>query len=137
VVASPDYLARHGVPATPEDLVQHRIVGGTAAAVPTAWMFERNGKEAAIRLEPHFSTNENEGAISAAAAGYGITSTSGWACRRELEDDSLVRLFVEWKMVSIPVHAYFPMGPATRAAGRAAIDHLIADFRKDEKAIPL
>jgi DNA-binding transcriptional LysR family regulator len=137
VVASPDYLARHGVPATPEDLVRHRIVGGTAAAVPTAWMFERNGKESVIGLDAYFSTNENEGAISAAAAGYGITSTSGWACRRELEDGSLVRLFEEWKMVGIPVHAYFPMGSATRTAGRAAVDHLVADFQKDAKAIPL
>jgi DNA-binding transcriptional LysR family regulator len=137
VVASPDYLARHGVPATPEDLVRHQIVGGPAAAVPTAWMFERDGKKWVIELEPYFSTNENEGAISAAVAGYGITSTSGWACRRELEAGSLVRLFVEWKMAGIPVHAYFPMGPATRAAARAAIDHLIADFRKDAKSVPL
>ena len=85
VVASPDYLARHGAPETPDDLVHHRIVGGTAAAVPTAWRFERAGEESAIKLEPHFSTDENEGAIAAAVAGFGITSTSGWACRRELE----------------------------------------------------
>jgi DNA-binding transcriptional LysR family regulator len=129
VVASPEYLARHGVPATPDALAQHRIVGGTAAAVPTAWRFERGGQESLIPLEPHFSTNENEGAIAAAVAGFGITSTSGWACRRELQDGSLVRLFREWNMVGIPVHAYFPMGPATRAAARAAIDHLIAELR--------
>jgi DNA-binding transcriptional LysR family regulator len=131
VVASPDYLARHGVPAAPSELVQHRIVGGTAAAVPTAWMFEQDGQQSVIPLEPHFSTNENEGAIAAAVAGYGITSTSGWSCRRELKDGRLVRLFLEWKMVSIAVHAYFPMGSATRAAGRAAVDHLVAEFQRD------
>lgn len=131
VVASPDYLARHGVPETPDDLVRHRIVGGTAAAVSTAWQFERNGVEAAIKLDPHFSTDENEGAIAAAAAGFGITSTSGWACRRELESGALVRLFPEWSLAGIPVHAYFPMGRATRAAARAAIDHLVAAFQRD------
>jgi DNA-binding transcriptional LysR family regulator len=130
VVASPDYLQRQGVPATPSDLVQHRIVGGTSAAVPTAWMFERDGKEEVIPLEPHFSTNENEGAIAAAVTGFGITSTSDWACRRELEDGSLVRLFSDWRMVGIPVYAYFPMGRATRAAARAAVDHLVAHFRQ-------
>ena len=87
-----------------------------------------------IPLKPYFSTNENEGAIAAAVAGFGITSTSGWACRRELEDGSLVRLFLDWKMVGIPVHAYFPMGPATRAAGRAAVDHLVADFQRGADA---
>src|SRR6185295_18849782 len=105
IVASPGYLERHGVPAVPDDLVRHRIVGGTAAAVPTAWRFERNGEESAIKLDPHFSTDENEGAIAATVAGYGITSTSSWACRRELENGALVRLLPEWTLAGIPVHA--------------------------------
>lgn len=137
VVASPAYLARHGVPETPADLVRHRIVGGPAAAVPNAWRFERNGAEAAVKLDPHFSTDENEGAIAAAVAGFGITSTSGWACRRELESGELVRLFPDWRLAGIPVHAYFPMGKATRAAARAAVDHLVAAFaRKASDGLP-
>jgi DNA-binding transcriptional LysR family regulator len=137
VVASPEYLARQGTPGTPDALVRHRIVGGTAAAVPTAWRFERDGQESAIKLEPHFSTDENEGAIAAAAAGFGITSTSGWACRRELENGALVRLLPEWKLAGIPVYAYFPMGRATRAAARAAIDHLAAAFQRDPSGEPI
>ena len=136
IVAAPDYLARHGAPETPDDLVRHRIVGGTAAAVPTAWRFERRGQESAIKLEPHFSTDENEGAIAAAVAGFGVTSTSGWACRRELEDGTLVRLLPEWTLAGIPVHAYFPMGRATRAAARAAIDHLVAAFERSPSVGP-
>jgi DNA-binding transcriptional LysR family regulator len=130
VVASPDYIARNGAPESPNDLLQHRIVGGTAAAVPTAWRFSRNGEELAIKLDPHFSTDENEGAIAATVAGFGITSTSGWACRRELEAGALVRVLPEWSLAGIPVHAYFPMGRATRAAARAAIEHLSAAFQR-------
>jgi hypothetical protein len=52
-----------------------------------------------------------------------------------LEDGSPVRLFLDWKMVGIPVRAYFPMGPANRAAGRAAVDHLVADFRRGADVI--
>jgi DNA-binding transcriptional LysR family regulator len=136
VVASSDYLARAGTPETPDDLVRHRIVGGTAAAVPTAWRFERNGEESAIKLEAHFSTNENEGAVAAAVAGFGITSTSGWACRRELENGALIRLLPEWTLAGIPVHAYFPLGRATRAAARAAIDHLISAFERSPTIVP-
>ena len=132
VVASPNYLARHGIPATPNELVQHRIVGGTAAAVPTAWMFDR--KESVIPLEPHFSTNENEGAIGGGGRlrhhldeRLGVPPrVGGWFARPvvpRLENGGH------------PVHAYFPMGPATRAAGRAALDHLVADFQRDADAI--
>ncbi len=130
VVASPEYVARHGEPKAPDDLVRHRIVGGTASAVPNAWRFQRDGQEVAIKLEPHFSTDENEGAIAAAVAGLGITSTSGWACRRELDDGTLVSLLPGWALAGIPVHAYFPMGRATRAAARAVIDHLVTGFER-------
>ena len=137
VVASPGYIARHGEPGAPEALVRHRIVGGTASAVPTAWRFQREGQEVAIKLESHFSTDENEGAIAAAVAGLGITSTSGWACRRELDDGALVRLLRGWALAGIPVYAYFPMGRATRAAARAIIEHLITDFARNAADMPI
>ena len=55
VVASAHELARHGAPETPDDRVRHRVVDGTAAAVPTALRFERDGQVSAIKFESHFS----------------------------------------------------------------------------------
>jgi DNA-binding transcriptional LysR family regulator len=101
IVASRGYIELNGAPATPDALTQHRIVGGPASVVPTAWKFKRAGEEIIVDLEPHFSTNENEGAVAAATAGLGITSTSEWACRRELAEGSLVRLLVDWKTADI------------------------------------
>lgn len=129
VIASPDYLDRYGAPATPGDLAAHRIVDGPATAVPSAWRFVRDGEEVAVELPSHFSTDENEGAVAAAAAGFGITSTGEWSCRRELDAGQLVRLLPEWTLPDIPMHAYFPMGRATRAAGRAVVEHLTANLR--------
>jgi len=131
IVAAPKYLERAGTPTKPADLTQHRIIGGSAAAVPTAWAFERDGDKVAVDLEPHFSTNENEGVVAAAVAGLGVTSTSEWACQGELASGSLVRLLTDWKLAGIPVRAYFPMGPATRAAARALVDHLTAQLQLD------
>ncbi|WP_322015673.1 LysR family transcriptional regulator [Paraburkholderia sp. J12] len=128
VIASPRYVAQHGAPATPEALNAHRIVGGPAADVSSAWIFSRGEEEVSLDLEPHFWVNENEGAVAAAVAGLGITSTSEWACRRELDDGSLVRLLADWTLPGIPMHAWFPMGRATRAAARAVVEHLLADF---------
>jgi DNA-binding transcriptional LysR family regulator len=128
IVAAPRYLEQAGAPTTPAELTKHRIVGGSAAAVPTAWAFARGAENVTVDLQPHFSTNENEGAVAAAAAGLGITSTSEWACQRELGNGSLVRLLTDWKTADIPVHAYFPMGSATRAAARALVDHLAAQI---------
>ena len=134
VVAAPAYLDRAGTPETPNDLMRHRIVGGPASSVPTAWLFERDGETTAVDLQPHFSTNENEGAVAAAIAGLGITSTSRWACARALDEGALVPLLTAWRVKDIPVQAYFPMGAATRAAARALVDHLIAELRRDAQA---
>lgn len=131
ILASPDYLARAGSPDGPSDLRDHRIVGGPASSVASAWSFERGGESLTIDLQPHISTNENEGAIAAAVAGLGVTSTTGWACRRELEDGSLVRLFTDWKTADVPVFAYFPMGRATRVAGRAIVEHLVTELQRE------
>ena len=128
IVAAPTYLEQAGTPAAPADLTKHRIVGGTATVVASAWVFERDGEKVTVDLQPHFSTNDNEGAVAAAAGGLGITSTTEWACQRELGSGSLVRLLTDWKMADVPAYAYFPMGPATRAAARALVDHLAARF---------
>lgn len=132
VVASPAYLDSYGVPDTPEALNRHRIVGGPASAVPSAWRFTRDQQEIAVDLTANFSTTENEGAVAAATAGLGITSTSEWSCHRELTDGTLVRLFRDCQLAAIPVYAYLPMGRATRAAGRAVVEHLVASLRSDE-----
>jgi DNA-binding transcriptional LysR family regulator len=128
IVAAPTYLEQAGTPATPADLTKHRIVSGSAAAVPAAWAFEKGEEKMTIDVQPVFSTNENEGAVAAVAAGLGITSMSEWACQREIRNGSLVRLLTDWKTADIPVHAYFPMGSGTRAAARALIDHLAAQL---------
>ncbi|MGQ7935330.1 LysR substrate-binding domain-containing protein [Paraburkholderia sp. D1E] len=133
IVASRAYIERNGAPATPQELKQHRIVGGPASVVSAAWKFKRGVDEIVIDLEPHFFTDENEGSVAAATAGLGITSTSEWACRRELGDGSLVRLLVDWTTADIPVYAYLPMGRATRAAGRAVVEYLTAGFKRDER----
>jgi DNA-binding transcriptional LysR family regulator len=116
IVASPEYVQRAGAPTSPSDLVGHRIIGGPATLVPNAWVFERDGKPEAIELLPDLSTNDNEATVAAATAGLGITSTTEWACSRELRDGTLVKLLTDWKTREIPVHAYFPAGRATRAA---------------------
>ena len=128
IVASPVYLARHGTPKTPMELAGHRIVGGPAAARSSSWRFERDGEVVTTDVQPIISTNDTAGALAAAAGGLGITSTTSWASEKELAEGTLVRLLTDWKTTELSVHAYFPMGRATRAAARAFVDFLARDL---------
>jgi DNA-binding transcriptional LysR family regulator len=131
VVASPAYLDKHGTPVLPEDLSQHRIVGGPAGAHATSWQFERDGETTSVDLQPHVLTNDTAGGLAAAVAGLGIISTTSWACRTELERGPLTHLLPDWKMAKLPVHAYFPMGRATRLAARAFVDFIATELEKE------
>lgn len=132
IAAAPAYLEKHGTPLLPEDIPRHRIVGGPAGAHATSWQFERDGKQESIDLRPQVSVNDTAGALAAATAGLGIISTTSWACRADVGSGALVRLLPDWNMVDLPVHAYFPMGRATRMAARSFVEFIEAEFARDQ-----
>lgn len=129
IVAAPAYLKRHGVPEAPSALSHHRIVGGPAGSHATSWEFERAGETITIDLRPHVSSNDTAGSLAAAVGGLGIISTTSWACCDEMRNGSLIRLFSEWRTTELPVHAYFPLGRATRMAARAFVDFIARDLQ--------
>ncbi|WP_321845210.1 LysR family transcriptional regulator [Paraburkholderia bannensis] len=128
-VASPAYVARHGMPKEPADLGKHRIVTGPVAPNSRSWKFERDGKTVAVDVEPHVATNDTAGALAAAASGLGIAATTSWACRREVQTGELLLMLPDWKTTELPVHAYFPMGRATRKAARAFVDFIVLELK--------
>lgn len=132
IIAAKSYVDEFGMPESPEDLIHHRIIGGPAGAA--SWAFEREGIAAVVDLTPYISFNDNEGAVTAANAGLGIYSTPMRSYRKELADGTLVELLKDWKRPSVEVHAYFPMGRATRVAARSLVDFLRAEFNRDALA---
>ena len=131
IVASPAYLSRHGTPSTPADLVRHRIIRGPVGWKESSWQFNRDGEVSSVQVSPHVSTNDTTGALAAAMGSLGVTSTTSWACRLELENGTLVRLLPAWKMAELPVHAYFPLGRSSRLAAREFVDFLAAELSED------
>jgi DNA-binding transcriptional LysR family regulator len=57
IVGYPVYFNRTAMPLVPDDLLQHRIVGGPAATRAASWQFERDGKEVSVELHPNISAN--------------------------------------------------------------------------------
>lgn len=128
IVASPAYLSRHGTPQSPDDILTHRVVVGPAS--PVSWQFERDGVTSSITPSATITTNDTAGAIAAAVGGLGVTSTTSWACREELARGELVQLLGDWHMAKLPVHAYFPLGRATRLPARAFVEFLASELGK-------
>jgi len=124
-------VARHGLPDQPADLERHRIVAGPVAPNSRSWKFERDCKTVVVEVQPHVSVNDTAGALAAATSGLGITPTTSWACRREIESGELVPILLDWQSGEFPVHAYFPKARTTRMAARAFIDFIANELHAD------
>ena len=83
LLASPSYLQRFDRPRAPGDLASHAVIIGPGAT--GAWEFAKDGRRVSVRVEGRLRTAANEGATAAAVAGLGVTRTSFWGCRAELE----------------------------------------------------
>ncbi len=77
VVGSPAYLAAHGVPERPEDVLDMPCVGVDYMRLAERWRFRGDdGKvDRTQAVRPRLSVTTAHGAVDAAAAGVGLTQT--------------------------------------------------------------
>ena len=110
LVASPEYVARHGEPRKPRDLLRHRCINWR---MPTSgslfrWEFEQRGRVFVMAVEGPLIVNDNELAVAAAIAGAGIAYVADAQVRDEIEDGRLVRMLSAWMPIIGGFFLYYP-----------------------------
>ena len=128
VVASPSYVAAHGAPETPQDLVRHRCVGYRmmASGATMEWDFEQDGRPLAIKVSGPLTYNEPEIMIEAALDGLGIAYVLEGQAMPSLNAGRLVRLLEDWMA---PFPGYFLYYPSRRQMP-AVLSALVAALRR-------
>ena len=129
--ASPDYLARHGVPQRPEDLAAHVIVAATGVSPTLEWRFLDGGKPVPVRFQPRLSTNTNESAADAATAGFGITRLPIYHIARALQQGTLKLVLEEFERPALPIHVVHREGRHATRKVRAFIDMAVDTLRQN------
>ena len=110
VVGSAAYLARFGVPETPEQLDAHRCIN---MRLPTrggvyAWEFARDGREIRVRVEGQLTLNSLPQRIDAAENGLGLAYVPEDTILDALADGRLVRVLDAWCPAFEGYHLYYP-----------------------------
>lgn len=118
VVASPDYLARHGQPMRPRELMDHTCLLFAPPVVAEGWHF----RDEMIEPPARFFINSAEAVIAAAVAGRGITRVLSYMVAPEVQDGRLQVLLADHERPPIPVHLLHAEGRRANAKIRAFID---------------
>lgn len=130
-VATPDYLARHGTPRKPAELLHHEcLTYRVRQRRETNWRFWRaNATDAApqtVRVNGRRSVDDGEIAHRWALAGRGIVYKSEIDLRGSIARGALVRLFPDHVGDPVPLHAVMPSQRFLPQRVRALVDHLAA-----------
>lgn len=130
VVASPDYLARHGAPATPAALQDHDVIDFVNDDRSDAWTFKLSRGAIVARPRARFRVNLADAAIAAALAGEGLTRVLSYMVADDLAAGRLQLVLDDVAPPPTPVHVVHKEAGLTSARVRATVDHLAADLRQ-------
>lgn len=130
IVASPDYLARHGTPRAPEDLHGHNCLNFNFRRAEPTWPFRRDGQDFALSVKGNIEANNGETLGQLAASGVGITRVGAFSVAAGLASGALVPLLEAFNPGDVElIHAVFVGGANVPARVRVFVDFLIENLR--------
>ncbi|YCH20450.1 LysR family transcriptional regulator [Pseudomonas sp. D1-3] len=130
VVASPDYLARHGTPQAPEDLLQHNCLRFNFRRAEPNWPFIRDGEVFSLKVCGNIECSSGEALAQLARVGAGIARIGAFTVNEDIGRGDLVQLLEAYNPGERePIHAVFVGGPTMPARVRLFVDFLIEHHR--------
>ncbi|MBZ0262516.1 MAG: LysR family transcriptional regulator [Hyphomicrobiales bacterium] len=122
LVASPDYLARRGMPTVPSDLKRHTIIAFTGLMPNREWRFHGGQGPNGVALNPAFEINDALAAIQAAEAGHGITIALSYMVHEKFQEGKLVPVLDDVRPPPLPVHLVYAQTRFIAPKIRAFVD---------------
>lgn len=130
VVASPDYLARHGTPQVPEDLLQHNCLRFNFRRAEPNWPFVRDGEVFSLKVCGNIECSSGEALAQLARVGAGIARIGAFTVNKDIGRGDLIPLLESFNPGERePIHAVFVGGPTMPARVRLFVDFLIEHHR--------
>jgi DNA-binding transcriptional LysR family regulator len=104
LVASPDYLAKHGVPKHPADLLHHTVIAASGISPRVDWKFGAVDDPTMVRMRPRLTVSSNDAAIAGAVAGLGVARLLSYQVGDDLAAGRLQIILAEYEEAPWPVN---------------------------------
>ncbi|NPC54538.1 LysR family transcriptional regulator [Caenimonas soli] len=108
--ASREYLKRHGVPKSVDELRGHRAVNFLSARTgkPLPFDFVVDGAPRSVRLPGSVTVNDADAYAACCAAHLGFIQLPRYHVAAQLEDGSLREVLAKWRPAPMPVSVMYP-----------------------------
>src|SRR5262245_3251214 len=130
VCASPDYIAAHGKPRSPDDLAQVDTIGFSQGLVDEPWLFGADLKRRySVSVSPRLNVNSAEVAIAAAVDGWGFTRVLSYQIAPEVRAGRLKLVLTSFEPPRIPISLVYREGRKAAAKVRAFVEFAAGRLR--------
>lgn len=128
--ATAQYLARHGTPEHPNDLIHHQVLSYSNWAARDEWPFEGPEGKVSVRTRPRVHSNNGDTCLAIALEHGGILLQPSFLVHDELAKGRLCELLPEYRSLELGVYALYPTRKQLSLKVRRLVDFL-ADALKD------
>jgi DNA-binding transcriptional LysR family regulator len=125
VVASPEYLARHGTPQTPDDLASHECLL-YSGSMTLGWQFQSGRRTVSVRPNGRLRSDNGSAIVEWAKAGLGITLLPTFVASDAIEAGAVTPILRDHPTPEYGIYVLRPPGHYLPAKVRVLID-LLAD----------
>jgi DNA-binding transcriptional LysR family regulator len=125
---APAYLAKHGTPVHPRDLLDHACIRHRfPSGVVAGWEFARKGEVVRITPDGPLVASTSELEIAAAVAGLGLINGFEAFLKPSLDSGELVPILADWWLEFSGPLLYYPSRRHMPAPLRAFVDFIKGD----------
>lgn len=128
ICASPEYLAKHGAPTSPDDLVNHECIGYEHLQGRHGWTFSVEGRKRVYRPNGHYHTNCGWMIRDLALAGLGLGFMPTFLIDDDLKAGRLVSVLDSYLVDAVNIYAVFPSRAHLSQKVRTLVDYMVEYF---------
>ena len=129
VVATPTYLAVHGEPRHPTDLLQHNCVVYTGFAKGNRWVFDSEQGRQVIEVPSTLGVNSADAMYGAVLHHVGIARVPAWVVGDDIARGSVRRLLPDDYPTPLPISVVYPQTRVLSSRARCFIEFLLDALR--------
>ena len=123
-VVSPDYLAAHGAPQTPDDLLSHEaLMQGTES-----WRLVDRGRPIVLRPRGRFKADNGAALLAAALAGLGVAALPDFLIDEHVDSGALIPVLSNYPLPEAGMFVVRPPGDFPTRKVKVLTDILVEYF---------